>query len=377
MNPESYVEVGNRRLRRGYTTGTCAAGAAKAAVFLLLTGTVPEEISVNTPKGITVRLRAEECERGKDYARCAVRKDSGDDPDVTNGILIFAQVRRGEKGVTVDGGEGIGRVTKPGLNQPIGAAAINDVPRRMICECVEQACEECGEIPAFSVEISIPKGKELASKTFNPRLGIVGGISVLGTSGIVEPMSESAIIETIRTEIRQRRAEGKKRIAVVPGNYGENFLHNTFGTDFRSMVQCSNFVGETLDELAKEGFEEILLVGHIGKLVKLAGGMFQTHSSNGDCRAEILTAYAAAEGIGAQDAQALLTCATAEDGLAQLETLGIREQVMDRLIGRISQLIGMRNYDNMRVGLMIYSFRHGVAGQTDNAREILERLKEV
>ena len=107
MNPESYVEVGNRRLRRGYTTGTCAAGAAKAAVFLLLTGTVPEEISVNTPKGITVRLRAEECERGKDYARCAVRKDSGDDPDVTNGILIFAQVRRGEKGVMVDGGEGI------------------------------------------------------------------------------------------------------------------------------------------------------------------------------------------------------------------------------------------------------------------------------
>lgn len=232
-------------------------------------------------------------------------------------------------------------------------------------------------MPAFSVEISIPKGKELASKTFNPRLGIVGGISVLGTSGIVEPMSESAIIETIRTEIRQRRAEGKKRIAVVPGNYGENFLHNAFGTDCRSMVQCSNFVGETLDELAKEGFEEILLVGHIGKLVKLAGGMFQTHSSNGDCRAEILTAYAAAEGIGARDAQALLACATAEDGLAQLETLGIREQVMDRLIGRISQLIGMRNYDNMRVGLMIYSFRHGVVGQTDNAREILERLKEI
>ena len=129
--------------------------------------------------------------------------------------------------------------------------------------------------PAFSVEISIPKGKELASKTFNPRLGIVGGISVLGTSGIVEPMSESAIIETIRTEIRQRRAEGKKRIAVVPGNYGENFLHNTFGTDFRSMVQCSNFVGETLDMLAKEGFEEILLVGHIGKLVKLAGVCFR------------------------------------------------------------------------------------------------------
>ena len=206
---EQYIEKDGKRLRLGYTTGSCAAAAAKAAAWMLLTGRRKETITLDTPKGIRLELAVREITMHADSVSCAIEKDSGDDPDVTKGTLIFASVRRtDEPGVHIDGGEGVGRVTKRGLDQPVGNAAINSVPRQMIRENVEEVMALTDSSGGLDVVISAPEGETLAKKTFNPRLGIVGGISILGTTGIVEPMSEAALVETIRVELRQRRAMG-------------------------------------------------------------------------------------------------------------------------------------------------------------------------
>ncbi|HIR97860.1 MAG TPA: cobalamin biosynthesis protein CbiD, partial [Candidatus Merdisoma faecalis] len=223
---EKYVFKNNKKLRMGYTTGSCAAAAARAAASMLLTGKAVPEVKLMTPKGIGLDLEVLEAEWTAEEASCAVRKDAGDDPDVTNGLKIYALVRKSEEpGVQIDGGEGVGRVTRPGLEQPVGAAAINKVPRQMIRENVEEICRKFGYEGGLSVTISIPGGEALAVKTFNPRLGIVGGISVLGTSGIVEPMSEEALIQTIRVDIKMQLAGGRKYLVLVPGNYGLDYLN--------------------------------------------------------------------------------------------------------------------------------------------------------
>ena len=273
------IRSGVKLLRCGYTTGTCAALAAAGAVRLLLTGEAPERVRITTPKGWTVELPLEDAVLDGGEARCAVRKDAGDDPDVTDGCLVCAAVSRSEPGgIRIDGGAGVGRVTKPGLDQPMGAAAINSVPRRMITDAVKEVCDELGYSGGLSVVISVPGGEEIARRTFNPMLGIEGGISILGTSGIVEPMSEQAMIDTIELNLRQAAAlepgsGGAKRLILTPGSYGESYLHairlDALGVP---VVKCSNFIGEALDAAAIQGFSEVLLVGHVGKLVKLAGG---------------------------------------------------------------------------------------------------------
>ena len=206
---EEYIVKGGKKLRLGYTTGSCAAAAAKAAAYMLLTGRRMERVTLATPKGIQLELEVKEISMGPDTASCAIEKDSGDDPDVTRGTLVFAEVSRQEvPGVAIDGGIGVGRVTKPGLDQPVGAAAINSVPRRMISEALEEVRALTDSREGLKVVISVPEGEALAKRTFNPRLGIVGGISILGTTGIVEPMSEQALVDTIRVELRQRRESG-------------------------------------------------------------------------------------------------------------------------------------------------------------------------
>ena len=221
---EHYISVGRERLRCGYTTGTCAAAAARGAAELLLTGQLPPAVRIDTPAGIPVEAELLEPSSGSDWAACAVRKDGGDDPDATHGTLIFARVERSATpGVTIDGGEGVGRVTKPGLDQPVGAAAINHVPRQMIEQQASAAMAANGCDGGLRVVISAPEGERLAQKTFNPRLGIVGGISILGTSGIVRPMSEAALIDSLRLEQDMLAAAGATDIVVTPGNYGETF----------------------------------------------------------------------------------------------------------------------------------------------------------
>ena len=270
---EEYVIKDGKKLRLGYTTGSCAAAAAKAAAWMLLTGHEKRTIDLLTPKGVALTLDVLEITRTPDTVSCAIRKDSGDDPDVTHDTLVFAAVQRTETpGVTIDGGAGVGRVTKRGLDQPVGAAAINSVPRRMIRENVEEVMRLCDYRGGLAVMISVPEGEALAKKTFNPRLGIVGGISILGTTGIVEPMSEQALVDTIHVELRQRRANGADYVLLTPGNYGADFIRASIGLDPRTAVLTSNFIGDALEHCRALGFRGALLVGHIGKLVKLAGG---------------------------------------------------------------------------------------------------------
>ena len=369
---QHYVRSGQKLLRCGYTTGSCAAMAAGAAARLLLTGEAPSTARLVTPKGTVLEVALAACERLDGAARCAVRKDAGDDPDATDGCLVYATVRKTERGVTIDGGEGVGRVTKPGLDQPVGAAAINTVPRRMIAEAVEAICAETGYDGGLSVLISVPDGAELAKRTFNPLLGVEGGISILGTSGIVEPMSEQAIVDTIETELRQRRAEGATRVILTPGNYGLDFLE-TSGLDTRGApsVKYSNFLGDALDLAVTQGFTDALLVGHIGKLVKLAGGVMNTHSKVADCRTELFTAHAALCGAGQEVCRALMAAATTDACIAILDEARLREPVMASLLAAVQRHLDRRAGDKLRVGAVVFSNEYGLLGKTETAEAIL------
>ena len=264
-------------MRYGFTTGSCAAAAAKAAAYMLITGKIKNEIEIETPKGIRYHAEITDIRRSETAVSCAVIKDGGDDPDITTGAHIVAAVSRIDGGIkqkepsvhrqkstmdgsmqqkgqsahlqriVIDGGYGVGRVTKPGLDQPVGNAAINHVPREMIEKEVREVCALTDETADLLVEISVPEGETLAAQTFNPRLGITGGISILGTSGIVEPMSSRALLETIRVELNQKRAMGYSIVAVSPGNYGLDYMKRTYGYDLDKSVKCSNFIGDTID----------------------------------------------------------------------------------------------------------------------------------
>ena len=254
----------------------------------LLTGHAPETVALRTPKGIVVEVAPLFCRRTDTGAECAIEKDGGDDVDVTTGLPVIATVELlpGCTDIRIDGGRGVGRVTKPGLDQPVGAAAINHVPRQMIAEALRREAEAACYTGGFAVTISIQNGEEVARRTFNPHIGVEGGLSVLGTSGIVEPMSQQAILDTIQLEMNQAvlRAGTPKRLILAPGNYGLDYLHDTYPA-FAAIpvVKTSNFIGDTLDMAASAGFEQVLLVGHVGKLVKVAGGIMNTHSHTADC----------------------------------------------------------------------------------------------
>ena len=373
---EHRIRSGDKLLRCGYTTGTCAALAAAGAARLLLTGEAPAALSLVTPKGWPVEVEPELCRMSGDAARCAVRKDAGDDPDVTDGMLIEATVTKTAAGIGIDGGAGVGRVTKPGLDQPVGAAAINAVPRKMIREAVEKIMAACGYTGGLSVVISAPGGEEIAKKTFNPRLGIVGGISILGSSGVVEPMSERAIVETTALEIRQAAADGNKRLILLPGNYGMDYLmQNLPALSAVPRAKCSNYIGDAVDAARLEGFEEVILIGHIGKLVKLAGGIMNTHSKTADCRRELFVCHAALCGAGADTCRALMNEVTTDGCLNVLDRAGLRDTVMDSLLRVIQEHLARRAED-MRIGALLFSSEAGLLGLTDTARELLDEWRD-
>ena len=312
---------------------------------------------------------------GEDRASCAIEKDGGDDPDVTTGTLIFAEVSRQEApGVTIDGGPGVGRVTRPGLDQPVGAAAINSVPRQMIRENVEEIRRLTGETGGLSVTVSVPGGEALAAKTFNPRLGIVGGISIIGTTGIVEPMSEQALIETILVELRQRRESGAEYVLLTPGNYGADFIRDGLGLDPSSAVQTSNFIGEAVAMCREQGFRGVLLVGHVGKLVKIAGGMLNTHSRYGDCRMEIMAAYAAAAGLRPERVEEILGCVACDDALRVLREEGLHEAALARLTERVEFHLKVKAGGDMEIGAILFSKVYGELGRTADADALLRRI---
>lgn len=394
-----YIVVDGKRLRMGYTTGTCAAAAAAAATRALVGGGFPSLVRVDTPAGIPVDVDVEDAHQGSGWASCAVRKDAGDDPDVTDGLAVYARVERqaaadesvddasapaddaasadasapeGAPAPTVDveGGAGVGRVTLPGLDQPVGAAAINSVPRQMIRQAVALEAQAAGVCGRFLATISVPEGAAVAQKTFNPRLGIQGGISILGTTGIVKPMSTQALVASIHAEIDVALATGRKDLLITPGNYGRHFAADALGLDAESSIQCSNFIGETVDYAALQGAESMLIVGNIGKMVKVAAGVMNTHSRMADARLETLAAYAGACGAGAKTVRDVLACATTDAALDVLDAAGCLVDVMSLVMERISYHLERRAAGKLNVQAVVFSNVRGLLGQTAGAQAL-------
>lgn len=372
-----YIIRNNKKMRFGYTTGTCAAAASKAAAQMLLSGEEIREIPFLTPKGIWLDLEILHIEKGEDFVSCAVRKDAGDDPDMTDGLEIFSRVKKiRDSKIVLDGGPGVGRVTKKGLEQPVGNAAINKVPRSMILKAVEDVCSEYDYEGGLEIIISVPKGEEAARKTFNPRLGIQGGISILGTSGIVEPMSESALIKTIEVEMRQRIENGSRFLLVTPGNYGSAYLKEHMDLPLEEAMKCSNYVGETIDMAVSMGVEGILFVSHIGKFIKVAAGIMNTHSRCADARAEVLAANAMRAGISAKTALDILNTVTTDEALVLIEREGKLQDTIKEVTDRISYYLHHRAYDRMKLGAVIFSNEFGYLGETKKAGELMTLIRE-
>lgn len=428
-------------LRRGFTTGSCAAAASKAAAQLLFEDFCAEKVSLLTPKGIFLEIKIESREKKEGWARCSVKKYAGDDPDITDGIRIYSTVSlyadkplpdalcadkplpdglctdKFSSGVScagdasadsvyyahhwyaektgddlilyLRGGEGIGRVTRAGLSCPVGMWAINPVPRRMIFAEAARAAQKAGFKGSVWITLEIPGGEEIARKTFNPRLGIEGGLSVLGSSGIVEPMSEPALLETIRLEIGQKVLEKEACLLMVPGNYGERFLAEKLLLPVEKAVKCSNYIGKALDMAVDAGIEKILLVGHAGKLIKLAAGVMNTHSKAADGRMECLAAYGAACGASREMAGQILDCVTVDEALGILEQKeGLREETTALAMRRISAVLRRRTEvrqglegkqkakGHVRVEAILFTDERGILGMTDGAEELVRMVSE-
>lgn len=377
-----YVVRNQKKLRFGYTTGSCAAGAARGAAELLLGEDEIGEVELMTPKGILLHLELLDMKRDENAASCAVRKDAGDDPDTTNGILVYAKVEKFqirsdmEDRIVIDGGTGVGRVTKPGLSQKIGEAAINPVPRAMILQAVEEIADRYHYEGGLKVTISVPEGEKIARKTFNPRLGIVGGISILGTSGIVEPMSEKALIDSIRVEMSQHAAMGEQYMLVTPGNYGADYLREHMALLFEKNIKCSNYVGETIDMAVDMGVKGILFISHIGKFVKVAAGIMNTHSHSADARMEVLCANAIRAGGDLACARSILQCNTTDEALRVLDENHILRETMKEITDRIQFYLDHRSYQQILLGAVIFSNEYGYLGQTEHAAELINKISK-
>ena len=395
MEQDVVVSQG-KLMRRGYTTGSCAAAASKAAAVMLLSGEETDTIKLDTPKGITLTLDVLDILRGPGFARCAIRKDSGDDPDDTNGTLIYATVSSVNAGIPEEelvmqprtasveqlddrveiwGGIGVGKVTKPGLSCKVGGPAINPVPRKMITREVLAAMQQYGCDETLRVVISIPDGTAIAPKTFNPRLGIEGGISVLGTSGIVEPMSDRALIDTMYTEMDSRKANGYKDLLVFFGNYGADFTRDEMKIDISTAVTCSNFVGELLDYAVLQGFESVLIIGHSGKLIKLAQGVMNTHSKYADCRSEFLALQAMFHGASPAIGKEIYQALTTDEMTKILKREGLFDAVMEEAARKIDFYMQKRVHGKLKTGAILFSNVYGILGETAGAEELLKLYK--
>lgn len=363
-------------LKKGYTTGTCAAIASKAAAEMLLSGSEILTESVMTPSGEKVTAPIVDAHFDGDAAVCAVRKYAGDDPDVTDGLLIYARVRFCGTDISIDGGAGVGRVTKPGLDRNVGEAAINSVPRKMIAEAVLEVMDGHGAEGGAEIVISAPGGDRVALKTFNPRLGIEGGISILGTTGLVEPMSTKALIDTIAVELGFKKANGHRFALITPGNYGRDYIMNNMGLDIDAAVKCGNFIGDAIDLAAEKGFSGLLLIGHAGKLIKLAAGIMNTHSRVADGRAEVLCANAALEGVPKDKLGRIMDSVTTDDAVSVLAEYGALEKVMKRIAGRIEYHMDKRCAGRIGYAFIVFSNAYGELCRGGNTDVIKETINE-
>lgn len=370
---EEYVYIDGKKYKRGYTTGSCATAASKAATHMLFTKEKIETINIDTPKGIPLNLKVENININDDFVQCSIKKDGGDDIDATHKMDIYAKAEFIEGNeIIIDGGIGIGRVTKKGLGIKIGKAAINKTPISMIKNEVRKVI---GSSKGVKITIFAPEGETIAKKTFNPRLGIVGGISIIGTTGIVEPMSDEGWKRSLSIELEMKKAQGIDKIILVPGNHGEVFIKETLGIDPKYIVRTSNFIGYMLKEAQRIGFKNILMAGHLGKYVKIAGGIFNTHSKVADARNEILIANLALMNAPFDLIKKVNECLTTEEFIEILQDDKYKkyEEIYNILSDKCKNRIDIYlNDEETNVEVMIFSMDKKLLGKSLKASALKE-----
>ena len=364
-----------KALRKGYTTGSCATAAAKVAALMVLRQHIIHQVSIVTPSGVTLRLNVESPHIEGQQGIAAIRKDGGDDVDATHGMLIFARVTLNDGGeIVLSGGEGVGTVTRKGIGLPVGSAAINRTPRQTIEAAVR---EVIGPSRGADVEIFAPEGEERAQKTYNSRLGILGGISIIGTTGIVTPMSEESWKRSLSLELEIKREAGLERVVLVPGNHGERFVREQMGLSSDIVVTMSNFVGYMIEEAVRLGYRQIVLIGHPGKLVKIAAGIFHTHSHIADARMETLVAHLALLGAPYELLQKVSECDTTEAAMEHIDAAGFGH-LYDHLAQRICQRV-MQNLrftkNPPQCDAIMFSFDNHILGTNRSFQDIVEDLQ--
>ncbi|KGJ47958.1 cobalt-precorrin-6A synthase [Clostridium sp. NCR] len=370
---EEYVYIDGKKYKRGYTTGSCAAGAAKAATYMILTKETLEIVNIDTPKGIPLNLKVENVDINNAFAQCSIQKDGGDDIDATHKMHIYAKAELIDcNEIIIDGGIGIGRVTKKGLGIEIGKAAINKTPISMIQSEVRKVI---GDTKGVKITIFAPEGETIAKKTFNPRLGIVGGISIIGTTGIVEPMSDEGWKKSLSIELEMKKAQGMDKVILVPGNHGEMFIKESLGIDSKYIVRTSNFIGYMLKEAQRIGFKKILMAGHLGKYVKIAGGIFNTHSKVADARNEILIANLALMNAPFELINKVNECLTTEEFIEILEDDKYKKykEIYNILSEKCKKRIDIyMNDDEIDIEVMIFSMEKKLLGESKKAGDLKE-----
>jgi len=311
-------------LRSGLTTGSCATATSLAAARLLLAGEVNDAIEITLPKGKQVQMRLEFCRLLEGGAEAGTIKDAGDDPDVTHGALLYSQVRLiSEPGVRFVAGPGVGTVTRPGLVLGVGEPAINPVPRRMMTEHLTRLAAEVSYAGGFEVTVCVDNGSELALKTMNPRLGILGGLSILGTSGIVRPFSCAAYIASIHQGIDVAKTNGYSHIAACTGNASEDTMRRVYDLPDIALIEMGDFVGAVLKHLRKVPVSKLSLCGGFGKISKLAAGHMDLHSRHSSINLEQLAQWAADVGADAELQQKIREANTSQQALAMAAAVGV------------------------------------------------------
>ena len=404
---EEYVYIDGKKYRRGYTTGSCATGASKAAVYMLITKNRINTINIDTPKGIPLLLKVDNINISDTFVECSIKKDGGDDIDATHTMDIYARaeiVAKNDKNkgyltlkdidslstnseckselykfIRVYGGTGIGVVTKKGLSVDVGKPAINPTPLKMINHEIRKLIGDnfesiLGNDKVLKITIFAPQGETVAKKTFNPRLGIVGGISIIGTTGIVEPMSDEGWKKSLSIELQMKKEQGLDKIILVPGNHGEQFIREKLNLDIKYVVRVSNFIGYMIKEAQRIGYKKILMAGHIGKFIKVSAGIFNTHSKVADARSEILVANLALMGARYEFLNKINQCVTTEEAVELINNSEYREVyniLSNKCMERVKQYLN-EDSDDIDVEVIIFSMDKSLLGKSDNTDDLVE-----
>jgi len=359
-----------RVLKYGNTTGAYATAAAKAAVIALLDKPV-DRVGIPSPLGIRFELFIRECKKlSEDTAIAYAIKNAGEDVDVTDKIVISAGVKLTSTGrINIKGGKGVGVVTKGGLPVSVGEAAINPTPRKMI----EQAIREVlPKEKGVEVTISVPNGETVAKRTQNKKLGIVGGISILGTTGVVRPLSIKAYRSSLVPALEVALAQNYEQIFLVPGNIGEKLAKKVFAVPEDSIIQTGDFMGYMLEKAVEKGAEKIVIFGHPGKLVKLAAGIFNTHHKKGDARMEVIAAYAGVAGANTELIQTIIESNTTEEAIKFLEPANLVEQTFDQIAEQVYLRTSEKIENKAEIKVIIVSIDGTILGTSKTARSMIK-----